>query len=69
MPNISCIFCRYCNFCVSCDYCISCRYCDSCYDCKLCEECSESSSLPPGSRYVLRNVQLTRDEYYTRLNS
>jgi len=33
----------------------------------LCEECTESSSLPLGSRYVLRNVQLTRDEYYARV--
>jgi len=64
-----CSYCSYCSDCSYCSHCSDCSYCSNCSDCLECSDCSDCShsvGLKKG-RYLICNVQLTEEEYQTKI--
>ena len=49
--KLNCTDCTDCKYCTNCTYCTDCMYCTNCTDCK----------------YMILNVQLTKEEYEKKI--
>jgi len=58
-----CDNCNHCYYCYNCDQCDNCNHCDNCYNCEYCYLCTGQT----GKRYMILNVQFTKEEYEQKL--
>jgi hypothetical protein len=52
----------------SCTYCTDCSSCTDCTDCRSCTDCF-MCSVKENESYMVKNVQLTKEEYETFMRS
>ena len=57
----NCSDCSYCSDCSNCSHCSNCSYCSDCSDCFGCR------NVKVESRYMICNVQFTKEEYELKI--